>query len=259
MNERHHRDRRSRSNERKHKTRRRSHSREKQSHYRDKYGNFGDEYWEERRHKRDKIMRKPRKQIWRESPTREEIKEIQREHKKIKEMYKKENEEIDEKIKDAVVNVKERDDITLSEVVMKEKVESDNKIEDDNEYVIGPILPSEINSSLANNIEVKKYGDNISRNEGTAFAAFISQGKRIPRRGEIGLSSNQITEYERAGYVMSGSKNLKMEAVRIRKENQVMTAEEQILMKKHNIEAKKEEEEKIMEQFKLLIQSKKNK
>ena len=38
------------------------------------------------------------------------------------------------------------------------------------------------------------------------MAAYIAEGKRIPRRGEIGLTSDQIVAYEKIGYVMSGSR-----------------------------------------------------
>ena len=76
------------------------------------------------------------------------------------------------------------------------------------------------------------------KGEAEAMAAYIASGKRIPRRGEIGLSSEEISFYEKvfflsclfelinimifkAGYVMSGSKRKAMEATRLRKENQV--------------------------------------
>ena len=38
------------------------------------------------------------------------------------------------------------------------------------------------------------------------MAAYVESGKRIPRRGEIGLTSNEIATFEDAGYVMSGSR-----------------------------------------------------
>ena len=38
------------------------------------------------------------------------------------------------------------------------------------------------------------------------MAAYIADGKRIPRRGEIGLTSNEIVNYEDMGFVMSGSR-----------------------------------------------------
>jgi hypothetical protein len=42
--------------------------------------------------------------------------------------------------------------------------------------------------------------------EGSAMAAFVQSGKRIPRRGEIGLTSEQIEAFENVGFVMSGSR-----------------------------------------------------
>lgn len=38
------------------------------------------------------------------------------------------------------------------------------------------------------------------------MAAFVQEGKRIPRRGEIGLTSHEIEFFEDAGFVMSGSR-----------------------------------------------------
>ena len=38
------------------------------------------------------------------------------------------------------------------------------------------------------------------------MAAFVEEGKRIPRRGEIGLTSEEIDDFEHIGYVMSGSR-----------------------------------------------------
>ena len=38
------------------------------------------------------------------------------------------------------------------------------------------------------------------------MAEFVKQNKRIPRRGEVGLTSEQIENFENQGYVMSGSR-----------------------------------------------------
>ena len=38
------------------------------------------------------------------------------------------------------------------------------------------------------------------------MAAYVESGKRIPRRGEIGLTSEEIFFFEDAGFVMSGSR-----------------------------------------------------
>lgn len=51
-----------------------------------------------------------------------------------------------------------------------------------------------------------RYGKALLPGEGAAMAAYIADGKRIPRRGEIGLTSGEIEEYEDVGYVMSGSR-----------------------------------------------------
>ena len=37
-------------------------------------------------------------------------------------------------------------------------------------------------------------------------AAFVQAGQRIPRKGEVGLSNEEIEEFEKIGYVMSGSR-----------------------------------------------------
>lgn len=66
---------------------------------------------------------------------------------------------------------------------------------------------------------------NMLRGEAAAMAAYAAQGKRIPRRGEIGLNSSEIAEFEKIGYVMSGTRHKSMEATRLRKENQVCTSQ----------------------------------
>lgn len=38
------------------------------------------------------------------------------------------------------------------------------------------------------------------------MAEYVKAGKRIPRRGEIGLTSEEIASFECSGYVMSGSR-----------------------------------------------------
>ena len=67
------------------------------------------------------------------------------------------------------------------------------------------------------------------------MAEYVKKGIRIPRRGEIGLTSNEIDSFETAGYVMSGSRHRRMEAVRLRKENQVYSADEKYVFITKNI------------------------
>jgi hypothetical protein len=42
--------------------------------------------------------------------------------------------------------------------------------------------------------------------EAEAMAQYVQQQKRIPRRGEVGHTAEQIAHYEELGYVMSGSR-----------------------------------------------------
>lgn len=45
------------------------------------------------------------------------------------------------------------------------------------------------------------------------MAAFVADGQRIPRRGEIGLRTDQIEKFEATGYVMSGSRHVRCVAL----------------------------------------------
>lgn len=80
------------------------------------------------------------------------------------------------------------------------------------------------------------------------MAAFVEDGARIPRRGEIGMQADVIEKFETAGYVMSGSRHKRMNAVRVRKENQVISAEEKrgILHLQAQEKAKRENEVRSM-------------
>lgn len=90
------------------------------------------------------------------------------------------------------------------------------------------------------------------------MAAYIAEGKRIPRRGEIGLTSDEIATFEDVGYVMSGSRHRRMEAVRIRKENQIYSADEKRALAMFSKEERQKRENKILSQFKEMIHSKLN-
>ena len=55
-------------------------------------------------------------------------------------------------------------------------------------------------------LSAKDFGKALLPGEGAAMAAYVAEGKRIPRRGEIRLTSEEIAAYESVGYVMSGSR-----------------------------------------------------
>ena len=101
-----------------------------------------------------------------------------------------------------------------------------------------------------------KYGNDLMPGEGTAMAGFVASGQRIPRRGEIGLESAEITRFESAGYVMSGSRHHLMNAVRMRKENQVISAEEKRMISQMAIEERIKREEEIVKTFKSMVDEK---
>ncbi|RWS15259.1 UPF0396 protein CG6066-like protein [Dinothrombium tinctorium] len=126
--------------------------------------------------------------------------------------------------------------------------------------VIGPLPPPSESSSKSNDshgqMNLREYGKALLPGEGAAMAAFVAEGKRIPRRGEIGLTSDQIESFESVGYVMSGSRHRRMEAVRLRKENQIYSADEKRALQMFNKEERQKRENKILQQFREMIRSK---
>ena len=82
----------------------------------------------------------------------------------------------------------------------KAKVKNNSSSDEGGEEVIGPLPKQQITLSA------KEFGKALLPGEGAAMAAYVAEGKRIPRRGEIGLTSEEIAAYESVGYVMSGSR-----------------------------------------------------
>ncbi|KAJ3227906.1 hypothetical protein HK099_008316 [Clydaea vesicula] len=97
------------------------------------------------------------------------------------------------------------------------------------------------------------YGGDMLDGEGSAMAAYLQSGKRIPRRGEIGLTSDDITKYEEVGFVMSGSRHQMMNSVRVRKENQVISAEEKKSLLVFSQQERMRKEAEIIGGFKELV------
>eukprot|EP01041_Mallomonas_annulata_P002051 gene2051-4002_t len=92
--------------------------------------------------------------------------------------------------------------------------------------------------------------------EGAAIAQYVQQNMRIPRRGEIGWSGTEIESLETQGYVMSGSRHKRMNAVRLRKENQVYSAEEKRALALITFEEKQQKENKVVGDFRVMLSSK---
>ncbi|KDP21446.1 hypothetical protein JCGZ_21917 [Jatropha curcas] len=144
------------------------------------------------------------------------------------------------------------DEITKAEInaealKFKEMIESQKKPAFDNEPVVGPMPMPRAEGHIS-------YGGALRPGEGDAIAQYVQQGKRIPRRGEVGLSAEEIQKFESLGYVMSGSRHQRMNAIRIRKENQVYSAEDKRALAMFNYEEKAKREHKVMADLQRLVQ-----
>ncbi|KAK4607741.1 hypothetical protein RGQ29_001528 [Quercus rubra] len=129
----------------------------------------------------------------------------------------------------------------------KEIFEAQKKPALDSEPVVGPMPLPRAEGHIS-------YGGALRPGEGDAIAQYVQQGKRIPRRGEVGLSADEIQKFECLGYVMSGSRHQRMNAIRIRKENQVYSAEDKRALAMFNYEEKAKREHKVMADLQRLVQ-----
>jgi NF-kappa-B-activating protein C-terminal domain len=125
-----------------------------------------------------------------------------------------------------------------------------SKNEDSDGEDFGPL------SKNSGGLNQKDFGRALLPGEGAAMASYVIDGKRIPRRGEIGLTSDEIETFESVGYVMSGSRHRRMEAVRIRKENQIYSADEKRALAMFSREERQKRESKILSQFKEMVTAK---
>uniref|UniRef100_A0A1J3IZ58 UPF0396 protein n=1 Tax=Noccaea caerulescens TaxID=107243 RepID=A0A1J3IZ58_NOCCA len=132
----------------------------------------------------------------------------------------------------------------------KEMIESKKKSsnpEEEEEDDVGPMPLPKAEGHIS-------YGGALRPGEGDAIAQYVQQGKRIPRRGEVGLNAEEIQKFEDLGYVMSGSRHQRMNAIRIRKENQVYSAEDKRALAMFNYEEKAKREAKVMSDLSRLVQ-----
>lgn len=163
---------------------------------------------------------------------------------------------IDELLKDETLDEEARQFLRELKERKRERKESahgtgSSDEEDDGDGdTVGPVIKSSVQ------LNRKEMGKALLPGEGAAMAAFVAEGKRIPRRGEIGLTSEEISQYEDVGFVMSGSRHRRMEAVRMRKENQIYSADEKRALQLFNKEERSKREQKILSQFKEMVQAK---
>ena len=76
-------------------------------------------------------------------------------------------------------------------------VEEQRAKEDEEEQMIGPQQPQKVQLRKK---DIHDSSTQLLKGEGKAMAAYIAKGKTIPRRGEIGLTSDKITAYEKDGW-----------------------------------------------------------
>ena len=237
----------------------------------------GDYYMEHRRENREEISERGAAEVWGKSPDRRghsdteahsEVEDVEmvevkdenggkkkKKSKKEKKSKKKKKKSKKKKKKSSSSDDSNSEDEWVEKDVMdavadnkkKNKVEESEESEED---IIGPCLPKKVT------LTHKDLGSQLLKGEGEAMAAYIAEGKRIPRRGEIGLTSDEITRYEDEGWVMSGSRHRRMEAVRLRKENQIYSADEKRALAMFSKEEREKRENKILGQFRGLINEK---
>ncbi|VIO88253.1 conserved hypothetical protein,hypothetical protein [Brugia malayi] len=242
-----------------------------------------DAIWTERRKERERRCEWGVRSVWGRSPLMHEIHQVYEEYERVEEELRKEEEQLPQplNIKAAEIAKKSRKEKGKKKKHKKKHKKSSNESEEEwvevtaemreaeaarekleEAAMIGPAIPDHLQQKHAALIDTTKrvnYGKDMLRGEAAAMASYIAQGKRIPRRGEIGLSSAEISEYEKIGYVMSGTRHKSMEATRLRKENQVMTAEEKRLLSGFTHDERKKKEEIVLQQFRSFIESKKGK
>ncbi|CAB4068627.1 NKAP family protein,NKAP-like protein,NKAP family protein CG6066,NF-kappa-B-activating protein,NKAP family protein UM04995 [Lepeophtheirus salmonis] len=242
--------------------------------------NVSEEYFKDRRLKREEICSRGVKEVWAESPAQDSSssdsdEKRKKRHKKTRSKKKKSK---DKKKKTLKAKKKKSKKKSSSKKSKKKQVssssyseEEDNEWiekeivprmggnggagknilnEDDDDDVLGPSLPQKVQLSA------KEMGTALLPGEGSAMAAYVTEGKRIPRRGEIGLTSNEISKFEVDGWVMSGSRHRRMEAVRLRKENQIYSADEKRALAMFSKEERDKRENKVLGQFREMIQDK---
>lgn len=162
-----------------------------------------------------------------------------------------------------VVNLREKKDASLTHVdyeelkafrqFLSERREHTSILKVDQASEAKTKEGPKISEKEASRLQTSNYGLHLRPGEGTAMAAYVKSDKRIPRRGEVGLLAEHIERFESVGFVMSGSRHARMNAIRMRKENQVYTAEEKAALAMLNFEEKRAKEEKVLAELRHIV------
>ncbi|XP_041970612.1 NKAP family protein CG6066 [Aricia agestis] len=249
-------------------------------HQRGRYKPQEEEFFDARREERERIGEIGVSSVWGKSPVRPDSEEenpvssseTKKEKKKSKKSKDKgETKEKLKKLKKKLKKIKK----ARKKAKKKSKTSSSDSSSSDEEVWVEKGKEHEVESSKASKSSTKTdelaseeygplprvgpqlghkdFGRALLPGEGAAMAAYVAEGKRIPRRGEIGLTSDEIASYEAVGYVMSGSRHRRMEAVRIRKENQIYSADEKRALAAFSKEERSKRENAILQQFRQVL------
>ncbi|KAM5146047.1 NF-kappa-B-activating protein [Mantella aurantiaca] len=203
--------------------------------------------------KKKKTAKKKSKKRSEESDSDSESESSDDRKKKKSKKKKKKHRKKKSKEKKSKKNRKESSE-SSSEESDEEEMQEDSWVERkpnlDDAELVGPEAPI---THLSQDEKPLNYGHALLPGEGAAMAEYVKAGKRIPRRGEIGLTSDEIASFEKSGYVMSGSRHRRMEAVRLRKENQIYSADEKRALASFNQEERRKRENKILSGFREMV------
>ncbi|KAL3847385.1 hypothetical protein ACJMK2_018300 [Sinanodonta woodiana] len=208
-----------------------------------------------RKHKRNRSDKDSSSEINSDADANSDSSEEERQKSKKRKKKHKKHKKCKKLKKDKQKKLKKTEESSDSEEHDDEEllwVEKKKPLEKEEEDIVGP----QLNEPKASTSSQLDYGKALLPGEGAAMAAYIAEGKRIPRRGEIGLTSSEIADYESTGYVMSGSRHRRMEAVRLRKENQIYSADEKRALANFNHEERTKREMKILTQLKEMVRKK---
>ncbi|WJX48641.1 hypothetical protein P8452_35177 [Trifolium repens] len=214
-------------------------------------------YEEYRRLKRKKMRKSLKHRIWNVTPSpprrkNDDFEDVYKAEEISEKFDRKNDKEVKQKAKSnrnqnpnpMNLRIRNNAEVNAEALKLKEMFELQKKPASYNVPTVGPMPLPRAEGHIS-------YGGALRPGEGDAIAQYVQQGKRIPRRGEVGLSAEEISKFEELGYVMSGSRHQRMNAIRIRKENQVYSAEDKRALAMFNYE---EREHKGMADLQWLLQ-----
>merc|ERR1712113_574868 len=118
-------------------------------------------------------------------------------------------------------------------------------------------MPSDLKESFDEGLkQLPTVRDGTAAESGLNFTEFFQNGKRIPLRGQEGMSVDQIEAFERAGYKMSANHKRQVEAHYMRMERKVYTPEEKAMLERYSKNDRDAKSKEQLEQFRSFVAAK---